>query len=193
MRGGAVALEPLSRAVLDGVSDGEGAPGRADIGLLTVLLDERPLLGLGGLLDWRTGGRLTALLRASFCTGRLGERVLVPGRLTIPFDRLVLVGLGAASGLDVNAARAVGGQLVDIARDLGAARVLVGLPSVRLDRDLVEALFAALLERLAPDPGGADGAAGPSPGPRWWAVADAPLVPRLRRLLAGPPRPAEPA
>jgi hypothetical protein len=57
--------------------------------------DERPARGLAGLLDWRLGGRLNALLKSSFFRGELGEALLVPGKPHLPFEKVLVVGLGA--------------------------------------------------------------------------------------------------
>ena len=65
-----IAVAPLARALLEGVDDGSGGPRRrVDLGVLPIFEDERPLQGLAGLVDWRMGGSLSALLRAGFCTG----------------------------------------------------------------------------------------------------------------------------
>lgn len=267
-------IEPLGRGVLDGVRSSEGEePTRADLGLLPVFADERPLLGLSGFVDWRSSGRLTALLRSGLCTGARGERVLLPGRSNLPVGRVVLLGLGTRDEFDVPRAAQVGVELVSIARDLHAREVIVAVPSALAERDATEALFAALAQALAqpppapppsedpappqPEPEPApepepepepdqpddelDGPAAERPQPeeeqpgngepspqgeeegpeaaaqepepaqlptadvgepepaepvsaalaeRWWAIADARMVQRLRRLLAGPPRAA---
>src|SRR5580704_11355863 len=62
--------------------------------------DERPIRGLGGLLDWRLGGRLTALLRSSFLRGELGETLLIPGKPHVPFEKVLVVGLGPRAAFD---------------------------------------------------------------------------------------------
>src|SRR5690606_19534990 len=64
----AVLVEPLERAVLDGVREFEADPGRTrvELGLVPVFADERPLVGLAGLIDWRSSGRLSAVLRSGF-------------------------------------------------------------------------------------------------------------------------------
>jgi len=56
--------------------------------------DERPVRGFAGLLDWRLGGRISALLRSGFFRGDLGEALLVPGKPHVPFEKVLLVGLG---------------------------------------------------------------------------------------------------
>jgi Cytosol aminopeptidase family, N-terminal domain len=266
-----IAVAPLTRALLEGVDDGSGGPRhRVDLAVLPFFEDERPLQGLAGLVDWRTGGSLSALLRRGFCTGAAGEAVLLPGRPTVPMDRLVLLGLGPSRGFDRAAAEAAGERLVTVVEGLVPREVLVAMPGRASERAVVEAVFDGLTRALAmrapkeldaqaqraakavgdesrgPGPVGPrslhatasppahDGPLGPRPvlvveadrpmaaegqgpaggsevvsldgsvrGPaplehlepdvcRWWVVADPRHEARLRRLLDGPPRAAEP-
>jgi hypothetical protein len=276
-----IAVAPLTRALLEGIEDGPaGARRRVDLAVLPFFEDERPLQGLAGLVDWRIGGGLSALLRAGFCTGAAGEAVLLPGRRTLPMERLVLLGLGPSRAFDRAAAEAAGERLVAVVEGLRPRDVLVAMPGRASERAVVESVFdgltRALVRRrsreldaeaqraaravgdelggplfgdpspahgpahdgppmprpvLAPapdrtpidDPGGetpmADPSATPLPGAtqgspvvsfegsardrapaeggepdvcRWWVVADPRHEARLRRLLDGPPRAAEP-
>ncbi len=140
-----VLVEPLARAVLDGVHEFEGEPERVrvDLGLFPVFADERPLQGLAGLMDWRRSGRISSLLRSGFCTGAAGERVLLPGSAGLPVERVVLVGLGLRADFDAEVADRIARDLVATATGLAAARVLVALPS-HAERRQAELLFAAL-------------------------------------------------
>jgi Cytosol aminopeptidase family, N-terminal domain len=56
--------------------------------------DERPLRGASGLCDWRLCGRISRLLASKRVTGAPGEVTLLPVRPRLPFDKLVLFGLG---------------------------------------------------------------------------------------------------
>jgi hypothetical protein len=64
--------------------------------------DERPVRGFAGLLDWRLGGRISALLKSGFFRGELGDALLVPGKPHLPFEKVLVIGLGerAAFGED---------------------------------------------------------------------------------------------
>jgi hypothetical protein len=144
-----VLVEALQRAVLEGVHEFEGEPERirVDLGLVPVFADERPLQGLAGLMDWRRSGWLSSLLRSGFCSGRVGERVLMPGGPGLPVDRVVLLGLGPRAEFDAEAAARAARDLVEVALGVGALRVLVALPA-HGERRPAELLFAALTEAI---------------------------------------------
>jgi hypothetical protein len=70
--------------------------------------DERPLRGAAGLCDWRLGGRLSRLLGAegsARVAGGLGEQLLMPGGRRLPWERIVLYGLGPSARFDDRVAR----------------------------------------------------------------------------------------
>jgi hypothetical protein len=143
-----IAVAPLTRALLDGVESG-GARRRVDLAVLPFFEDERPLQGLLGLVDWRIGGGLSALVRSGFCTGAAGEAVLLPGRRTLPMERLVLLGLGSSRAFDRAAAEAAGERLVAVSEGLCPRDVLVAMPGRAPERALIEAGFGGLTRALA--------------------------------------------
>jgi hypothetical protein len=90
--------------------------------------DERPMRGFAGLLDWRLGGRLSALLKSDFFRGDLGETLLVPGKPWLPFEKVLVVGLGARSTFgDATFRRAVMG-IAGALEGLRVRRAVVELP-----------------------------------------------------------------
>jgi hypothetical protein len=101
--------------------------------------DERPIRGLAGLLDWRLGGRISALLKSSFFGGELGDALLVPGKPYVPFEKVLLVGLGERSAFDDDRFRQ------------GVLHVAGALEKLRIRRAVVEL------------PGRASGAIEPEP------------------------------
>lgn len=217
-------IERLGRGLLDGVALREGEPRtRVDLGVLAFFADERPLRGLAALVDWRTAGALSSLLRRGFCTGVAHELVLLPGRHDLPIERIVLLGLGPRADLDPDGARRAALDMVAMALRLRPRDVLFALPSGGEERELAEALLAGVVTGLGgelPAPASADTAEsdaetaiarawtssepGSSADPgiagdgdpaelcRWWVVADERHAGRLRRLLGGPPRAAQP-
>lgn len=140
-------VEPIARAVLDGVREHESEPDRTrvELGLVPVFADERPLLGLAGLLDWRASGRLSAILRSSYFSGKPDEQLLTLGERRWPIDRLVLVGVGLRAEFDDDAARRFASRCIEIATGLGSEAVLIALPTGPIDRGLVELAFDSLL------------------------------------------------
>jgi hypothetical protein len=67
----------------------------ADALCLFVSADERPLIGLAGLTDWRLAGRLSSMIRSGILTGAVGEALLTPPGSRLSFRKLFLFGLGA--------------------------------------------------------------------------------------------------
>lgn len=65
-----------------------------------VFEDERPLRGAAGLFDWRLCGRISRLIVQGRVTGEADEKVLLPSRPRLPFDKLFLFGMGASSDFD---------------------------------------------------------------------------------------------
>lgn len=65
-----------------------------------VFSDERPMHGAAGLVDWRLASRLSQYVEAGELTGQLGEVVLIPGKPRIPFEKLLLFGLGPRAEFD---------------------------------------------------------------------------------------------
>jgi hypothetical protein len=68
--------------------------------LCSLFEGERPPRGVAGLLDFRLGARLSRLCIDGFLTGREGELLLVPGRPKLPFDKIVVAGLGPEESFD---------------------------------------------------------------------------------------------
>ncbi len=144
-----IEVAPLSRALLDGVDDPTtGSKERVDLAVLPCFEDERPLQGLAGLVDWRMGGQLSTLLRDGFFVGASTDVVLMPGRRTLPMQRLVLVGLGPSAEFDQAAAEATGERLVELVERLGPRDVLVAMPGRVPERATVEAVFRGLTRAL---------------------------------------------
>jgi hypothetical protein len=192
-------VEPLHRGILDGVEDPdeEGRRLIVDVGIIPWFLDERPLHGLAGYIDWRSSGMLTALIRRGFCRGGADEAVLLPASLGLPVARIVLVGCGDARTFSAADASDAAARAVRIGNRLRPRDVLFAMPGWLQERDLVESVFTGLTQALRRG----DGRGGPTPvdssdeppstvPQRWWVVTDPRHVARLRRLLEGPPRAA---
>jgi hypothetical protein len=117
--------------------------------------DERPPHGLAGLVDYRLSGRVSALLERGFFTAAAGEVVLVPGKPKLPFDKLVLFGLGPRAGFQERAYRAAIDHVLMTLEGLRARTALVELPGRHVNalgaERAVELLIEAVDGRLEHD------------------------------------------
>lgn len=73
--------------------------------VLGLLVDDRPLAGLAGWLDWRLGGELSRCMQSKLCTGQIGEQVLLSCRGRIGAERLFVFGLGERKKVKQNTSR----------------------------------------------------------------------------------------
>ena len=195
-------LQPLERAVLDGLPEGQLGEGdengedganlrvRGDVGIVPWFEDERPFQGLLGLLDWRRDGSLSRLAREGIARGTRGESVLLPAGPGLPVERLVLMGCGPRNRFDAEAASSVGARAARVAMDLRPSSVVIGLPSGCSERDVLESLFLGLLRGIEESAAEEPEAVLTTPTHPWWVVVDERHVARLRRLLDGPLRAA---
>jgi hypothetical protein len=122
--------------------------------------DERPLPGLAGLLDWRLAGRLSRLARDHFLAGSLGEVMFVPGRPRLPFDKVIVLGLGAKASFGDDAFRLALQRLLATAAGLQVRKAVVELPG-RGDQTMdVERAAELVVEVMGAQP----------PADAWWLV-----------------------
>lgn len=101
---------------------------RAEVCAVTIFADERPFRGVAGLLDWRLAGRLSALAKSGFLSGRAGEVVMVPGRPRASFDKILVFGLGPRASFDAAAFRAWALAVRRALSGLAAKRAVVEVP-----------------------------------------------------------------
>jgi hypothetical protein len=90
--------------------------------------DERPPHGVAGLVDYRLAGRLSRLIREGFATGRRSEVLLLPGKPRLPFDKVVLFGVGPRSTFDETGYRSVIDEMLRTLEGLRARTAVVELP-----------------------------------------------------------------
>jgi hypothetical protein len=136
--------------------------------------DERPIRGFAGLLDWRLGGRLSALLATRFVTGEAGEKLLVPGKPHVPFEKVLLLGLGRRSAFGDGAFREA---VLSIARALEGMRVrraVVELPGRGAGAIEPEQAITLTLECLGASP----------EHDAWWLVEDGAAQKRVEQRAA---------
>ena len=94
----------------------------------SVWSDERPFGALAGMLDWRFGGRLSALVKTRFVEGTGGESLLVPGRPHVPFEKVLILGLGARSAFGDGTYRDAIDRIVTAMVGMRVRKAVVELP-----------------------------------------------------------------
>lgn len=112
----------------------------------TLASDERPPQGLAGLLDYRMAGRVSRLMQRGFAEGKVGEVVLVPGRPKLPFDKVLLFGIGRRADFCEPVFRAVLDRLLLTLEGLRARTAVVELPGRHFDGIAPERAADILLE-----------------------------------------------
>src|SRR5580692_8427937 len=100
----------------------------AELCACTVWSDERPARGFAGLLDWRLAGRLSALLASGFFRGDEGETLLVPGKPHLPYEKVLVAGLGPRAAFDLEAYGRAVDRLAATLAGLRVRRAVVELP-----------------------------------------------------------------
>lgn len=103
-------------------------PMAAEVVACCIYEDETPMRGLAGLVDWRLAGKLSALEREAFLLGKRSEVLCVPGRPRMPFDKLLIFGLGKKSELSEDAFRSVVRHITRVLDGLKVRRAVVELP-----------------------------------------------------------------
>jgi hypothetical protein len=119
---------------------------RADVLLLSMFEDERPLRGVAGLVDWRTCGMLSRFLRREHVTGASGEIVLFPPGPKLGVERGLVMGLGAVASYDENRFEAVIEEAAVHLRKLRLKTVAMAMPGTHLKRISTERAVGALVD-----------------------------------------------
>jgi hypothetical protein len=99
----------------------------------TIWSDERPVRGFAELLDWRLGGRLSSLLKSDFVRGEVGEALLVPGKPHVPFEKVLVMGLGPRAHFSEPAFRTAVVRIARALEGLRVRRAVVELPGRATD------------------------------------------------------------
>lgn len=118
----------------------------------TLTCGEHPPRGVAGLLDWRLAGQLSGLLRAGFISGALAEVLLLPGKAKLPFDKVLLFGIGTAESFSELVFRATVQRMLQTLEGLKARSAVVELPGRPRNAILPERAADILLEMVGPSP-----------------------------------------
>ncbi len=124
----------------------------SEIIAVPIAAGDRPAQSSAGLLDYRLGGRISQILYSGALQGNLGDKVFVPGRPTLPYDKIFLYGIGERNTFNSQTYVGIIDMLLSTFSRMGMKRAVVELPG-RAD-DLISPEIAAqvLLERASHDP-----------------------------------------
>lgn len=100
----------------------------AEVVACGIYRDERPLAGLAGLVDWRLAGRLSRLAKQGFLLGEVGELLAVPVRSRLPFDKLLVAGLGPRATFGETTFKKVLARTLGALEGLQVKKAVVELP-----------------------------------------------------------------
>jgi hypothetical protein len=120
----------------------------ADVLVVPVWSDVRPLRGAAGLLDWRLCGRLSQLLRDGRLCGTPGEKLLLATN-RIPWPRVLAVGIGDSQNFDENGFHAAIACCLEALRRLGGNSLAIAFPGRDIDLIRPERAMRGFLDALA--------------------------------------------
>jgi len=136
--------------------------------------DERPVRGFAGILDWRLGGRLSALLSEGFATGAEAEALLVPGKPHVPYEKVLVLGLGERAGFDDAAFRRAVTRMAGTLEGMRVRRAVVELPGRGSGAIDPEQAISLALECVGASP----------EHDAWWLVEDVASQKRVEQRAA---------
>ena len=116
--------------------------------ILTFFSDERPLVGLNGLADWRYRGRLSSLIEEKQLTGTPGERTLMTSSRRIDANRVLLYGLGPLENFDNMIYTQTVEDLVGIAVKMKAESLAICIPGAHRNNEFLLERMAILIKEL---------------------------------------------
>lgn len=116
---------------------------QTELVVLPFFVDERPLNGAAGLIDWRLCGALSRKLMAGYIDGGFGEKALLTAPGKLKSEALLLVGLGDSSIFDSGVAAKACNLIADALRDAKVSTVALALPGRSIS--LIPALEAMQL------------------------------------------------
>jgi hypothetical protein len=132
----------------------------ADVAVVTLFRDDRPLRGSASRVDWRLCGRLSRLLRAERFAGDPGEAALFPTQGGLRAPMLIATGLGVRGAFDGARCRSAAREAVDRALKLRAGVLTLALLEAGADAMDLGARIRDVLRGALSAPG--MGPSGPS-------------------------------
>ena len=110
--------------------------------ILAHFADERPLRGVGGLVDWRLNGKLSRMILKGRLTGAWGEQLLYPQKGRLPFTKLIYFGLGDRSKFGSTRFKEVTNRMLRTVMRLGCFSFATCLPG----RDVLKLVPRQLID-----------------------------------------------
>lgn len=135
----------------------------AEVACCSIWQDEWPMLGLAALVDWRLAGRLSDLAKRGFVTGADDEIVMMPARPGLPFEKLLVLGLGKKSAFGDETVTRAAKRLLYALEGLQVRKAVVELPG-RGDGSIAPERAAQLVRAAVGESDVHDA---------WWLVEDA--------------------
>ena len=114
--------------------------------------NERPPRGCAGLIDYRLAGKISNVMASGALQGEIGEKVFLSGRPKVPFDKVLLYGVGDLDHFNPQIYAGLVDQLLTSLAALGVRRAVVELPGRAHDLIEPEAAAEILLERAGSNP-----------------------------------------
>ena len=99
-----------------------------DVLVTGFFVDERPLGGSTGLIDWRLNGMLSRLLIEKKLTGEWKETTLIPSQGRVMPRMILLLGLGEVREYSYLRVRELSAHLLETLKKLDASGVCFSLP-----------------------------------------------------------------
>lgn len=122
--------------------------------LATFFEDVRPLKGPGGLIDWRTNGRLSDLILKGHLSGSFSESLIMPSQGRLSTRDILIFGLGKIKELDEKRFEEGWNKIVDKIVRLKASEIILSFGDMAKDfmgwRALLR-LFITSLSLKRPD------------------------------------------
>ena len=124
----------------------------AEVLVASAFRDERPPRGVAGLYDWRSAGRLSRLMQQGFATGELGEVLMIPGKPSLPFDKVIFFGAGSSAEFDDVTFEGLVARILSTMEGLRTRSVVAQLPGRHLELIGAERAADILLDGAADKP-----------------------------------------
>jgi hypothetical protein len=131
------------------------AAARGEVLACCLFEDERPVQGIAGLIDWRLVARLSRHLETGALTGARGETAILPGKPRLPFEKIVLFGLGPKADFDENVFVDAVHRIIDTLSGLRVRMAVIERPGRHTNA--VDAIHAIqVITEVCKDHGGQD-------------------------------------